>query len=170
MPVRELMLGFMIIFLRASLQAFPRVAARAPVKLLSATLFIGMAAMSLKPCYAVDQLTLSPAAKRQLKKLDEPIVLRGDFFKAVQAAYDDFAKDLATKETSSSPQDPESIELVRWLSKIENYDIDVEQSSSSYVVLFGVTLRDNAPLVFGGGARYVIDKQTFQIVEKKKFK
>ena len=112
------------------------------------------------------QLTLSATEQKQVKALDRPVVLRGDYFKAVESAYSDFAKYLASKRTESAPQDEDNRKLVDWLSSIENYDIHVRQMSASYQVRFEVTLRNNSPPVFGGGASYLIDGSSFQIIRK----
>jgi hypothetical protein len=119
-----------------------------------------------QPSFAADLPALSPAAKAQLAKLDEPIVLRGDYFRAVQAAYADFVRELDAKRAFSNTQSPDTAELIRWLSRIENYDIHVERTRTSYEVEFDVTLRNNAPMVFGGGARYLVDTTTFAITQK----
>ena len=120
----------------------------------------------MQPSFGADQPTLSPAAKAQLKKLDEPIVLRGDYFRAVKTAYEDFARELDSKKAVANTQGPDTAELIRWLSRIENYDIHVERTPTSYEVEFEVTLRNNAPMVFGGGARYLVDPATFSITER----
>jgi len=112
------------------------------------------------------QLTLSAAEQKKIKALDRPVVLRGDYFKAVESAYSDFAKYLALKKTESASQDEGNQKLVEWLSSIENYDIHVRQMSASYQVRFEVTLRNNAPPVFGGGASYLIDGSSFKIIRK----
>jgi hypothetical protein len=112
------------------------------------------------------QLTLSAAEQKQVKALDHPIVLRGDYFRAVESAYSDFAKYLTLKKTGAAPQDKDNQKLVDWLSNIENYDIHVRQLPTSYTVMFEVTLRNNAPPVFGGGASYLIDGSSFQIIRK----
>src|ERR1700731_3197096 len=45
---------------------------------------------------------LNPAQKEYLTKLDEPIILRGDFFRAVMADYDDFGR-LLRKRAQGAP-------------------------------------------------------------------
>jgi hypothetical protein len=109
---------------------------------------------------------LRPAQKDFLKKLDEPIILRGDYFKAVMVVYEDFSHRLAENEAAAKSATGGNPELSQWLSKIEHYDIHVEQNPSSYIVQIGPTIRGDAPTVFGGGARYVIDRKSFEITEK----
>lgn len=104
-------------------------------------------------------------------KLDEPIVIRGDYFKAVLTAYQrDFAneilKDKAKKAETRRGTEGE-FPLLDFLSKIENYDIAVELKDGNYIVSFGPTPRKGAPEIFGGGAHYIIEAKTFKIIEKR---
>ena len=111
----------------------------------------------------------SPVARDYLKKMNQPIVLRGDYYKAVTTAYQDFTKTLEeNKRIAESNATTEYLRKVHMhLSNIENYDINVSQTESSYIVSFGVTFRDGNPfLVMGGGVRYVIDRNTFSIKER----
>jgi hypothetical protein len=128
--------------------------------------YTAMSCVLMQSSFGADLPPLSPAAKAKLEKLEEPIVLRGDYFKAVKAAYEDFARELDAKQAFANTQDPDRAELIRWLSRIENYDIHVERTRTSYEVDFQVTLRNSAPMVFGGGALYVIDPATFSITKK----
>ena len=124
------------------------------------------------PC-ANSEESLTPQAKEYLRKLEQPITLRGDYFKAALVAYNDFSRRLSAAEAMPiNPPDnyvqgsPKERELRAQLAKIENYDMSIEQSDSAYTVQIGPTLRGDMPLVFGGGARYQIDKKTFSIVSK----
>ena len=125
--------------------------------------------------YAKGETPYTPQAKEYLRKLDEPILLRGDYFKATMVAYHDFLKTMLAsnaamaniyarngyKDASAGDQ-----ELYTKLSKIKNFDISIEQSESLYTVDIGPTLRGDMPIVFGGGAVYQIDKKTFSIKSK----
>lgn len=118
--------------------------------------------------YAKGETPYTPQAKEYLRKLDEPILLRGDYFKATMVAYHDFLK---TKLASNAAMANiyarnGNKELYIKLSKIENFDISIEQSESFYTVDIGPTLRGDMPIVFGGGAVYQIDKKTFLIKSK----
>lgn len=134
--------------------------------LLTVVVLIGVVLLFLQQTVFSQQLILSTAARKQLRELEKPIVLRGDYFRAVQVAYEDFSHELANKESGAKSLDADSEKLVHWLARIENYDIHVDQSPSSYIVQFDVTMRNHAPLVFGGGARYIIDRTTFVVTEK----
>ena len=125
--------------------------------------------------YAKGDVPETPRAKEYQRKLDEPIVLRGDYFKAALVAYNDFLQVLALNAAeantrlpadSTIPMSPSGKDLYAKLSKIENFDISIQQSDSSYTVQIGPTLRGDMPLAFGGGVRYQIDKETFSIKSK----
>jgi hypothetical protein len=92
--------------------------------------------------------------------------LRGDYFKAVLVAYDDFSNDLKKKKAIARPKSEADAKMIGWISRIESYDIDVVQTVSTIEVQFSHTLREDAPIVFGGGARYVIDRKSFSITSK----
>jgi hypothetical protein len=67
---------------------------------------------------------------------------------------------------AASAADTPNPSLASWLSKIENYDINVSQSGRHIVVIFNPTVRGKFMPVLGGGARYEIDKETFAILKK----
>jgi hypothetical protein len=113
-----------------------------------------------------DDVSMSSVFKQFMSAPDSPIILRGDYFEATQVAYKDFAKVLERKAHEAQSATGNDRELSAKLAKLENYDISVDQTPSSYIVQFGPTVRDHAHEVFGGGARYVIDRKTFSIVEK----
>jgi hypothetical protein len=93
------------------------------------------------------------------------VILRGDYLKAAEVASKDLLKTLSQRgeeARSSKSSDPA---LASKLSKIENYDISIDQTPTSFILQLGPTVRDQS-VVFGGGARYVIDRSTFAITEK----
>jgi hypothetical protein len=59
---------------------------------------------------------------------------------------------------------------LEWLSHVENYDIDVAQTSTTFVVSFSPTVRGNPPIILGGTVKYEIDRKTLQILEKRSIK
>jgi len=109
------------------------------------------------------------AIKEYVASLDKPITLRGDYFKAILAAYElDFSIYISRnkQEIANRKKDNKDYELFEFLSDLRNYDIFVEMKGSDYEVNFAPTLRNNAPDIFGGGASYKIDSHTFLIKEK----
>jgi hypothetical protein len=108
----------------------------------------------------------TPMQREYLKKLDEPVLLRGDYFKAAMSAYSDFESELSKNASAATSANTPNPSLASWLSKIENYDIHVSQSAGHIVVQFNPTVRGKFLPVLGGGARYEIDKGSFAILSK----
>ena len=116
---------------------------------------------------AADEASMGTAFKEFMSAPDRPVILRGDYLKASMVAYQDFAKRLARKASEAQSRTANDREFSERLSKLENYDISIDQTPSSYVVQFGPTVRGNVfGVVFGGGMRYVIDRRTFAISER----
>lgn len=110
---------------------------------------------------------LSKAQLEYLNKLKGPVVVRGDYFKAITVAFKDF--ELTTLNANASKAraaGSEISESLIWLSKIENYDIDVELGDGVIAVWFSPTVRGDAPMILGGNTKYEIDSQSFAIVRK----
>ena len=112
------------------------------------------------------QAAETPMQREYLKKLDGPVLLRGDYFKATMSAYSDFESELSKNASAATAADTPNPSLASWLSKIENYDIHVSQSAGHIVVQFNPTVRGKFMPVLGGGARYEIDKTSFSILSK----
>ena len=108
----------------------------------------------------------SSVTEQFMKNPDLPVIVRGDYFKAIQVAYRDFSKVLARRARESNSLVGPTSELELRLSKIENYDIHVEQTPTSYTVWFRPTMRDTVDVVMGGGATYTVDRNTFSITKK----
>lgn len=105
-----------------------------------------------------------------IKSLDKPIELRGDYLKAVMAAYNqDFSKVLQEhrQQISIDKNVQERTSHFVFLSKLENYDVLIELKGKDYFVSFGPTVRGDAPENFGGGAQYLIDGKKFEIKYKE---
>jgi hypothetical protein len=115
---------------------------------------------------AADEASMSAVFKQFMATPDEPAILRGDYFKATMAAYQDFAKLLSRKAKQAHSDNTGDSQLASKLSKIENYDISIDQTPSSYIVQLGPTVRDSEDVVFGGGARYEIDRSSFAITKR----
>jgi hypothetical protein len=136
---------------------------------LGALLFVALIVVPFAPqigCAA----ELSEAQRAYLKKLDGPILLRGDYFKAIAAAYEDFSKRLERDAVKSRALTGEEANHSQWLSRIENYDINVEEAGTMILVSFSPTVRGDPPIIFGGVVNYQVDRKTFQIVSKTAIK
>ena len=108
----------------------------------------------------------SSVTQRFMNNPDLPVIVRGDYFKAIQVAYHDFSTVLARRARDANSSDNANRDSALRLSKIENYDIHVEQAPSSYTVWFRPTMRDTVDVVMGGGATYTVDRKTFSITKK----
>lgn len=123
------------------------------VKILRLALVIMVGAVLFSNAFA-EQPEKPAALKEFIASLEKPVILRGDFFKAAQVAYqNDFSAFIMQKQNT-------------FLSSIENYDLSIEKQGDYITVNFAPTIRNNAPEIFGGGARYKIDSHTFLIKEK----
>jgi len=101
-----------------------------------------------------------------LNNPDRPIVVKGDYFKALLVAYGDFSKILVKHAADVGAPGSANPELARRLSKIEAYDIYVELSGETYLIHIAPTIRDQAHVVFGGGATYTISRKDFKIIDR----
>lgn len=78
--------------------------------------------------------------------------------------YGDFAKVLARRGAKASgARDEDSSEYPLRMSKIESYDIYIEESGDAYRIHIAPTRREPLHEVFGGGATYVVDRASFRI-------
>ena len=97
---------------------------------------------------------------------DRPIYVRGDYFRALQVAYGDFAKVMVQRGAAvSAAGDKDSRESALRLSKIDNYDIYIEESGDSYRIHIAPTRREPLHEYFGGGATYVVSRVSFKIID-----
>ena len=115
---------------------------------------------------AADEASVSSVFKQFMAAPDSPTILRGDYLRATLVAYQDFAQVLARRAREAHSPKANDQELSARLAKLENYDISIDQTPSTYIVQFGPTVRDSAHEVFGGGMRYVIDRGAFTISKK----
>lgn len=123
----------------------------------SAAVFIGA---------AESQPALTPMQREYLKKLEGPIILRGDYFKAVSVAYSDFEKELSKNADAARAPDAPNKALLDWTSKIENYDIHIAKKGELISVDFIPTVRGNFMPVLGGGGHHDVSGSSFQIESK----
>lgn len=92
--------------------------------------------------------------------INEELVVRGEYFRAMMVAYEDFSKHIA--ESSASPNK----KFVDHMSRIENYNFKVAAGPQRYVVWISPRMSDDYPAIFGGEGSYILDAQTFKVLEK----
>jgi hypothetical protein len=95
------------------------------------------------------------------------VVIKGDYFRAAMVAYEDFSQKLRqrVKETAA-PGSTGNKELTGYLSRIENFNIQVGFGHGRYNVWMIPRASEDFPEGFGGDALYVIDAKGFKILEK----
>ena len=109
---------------------------------------------------------MGAAFKQFMAAPDNPIILRGDYLKATVIAYRDFEKQKAGQSKDTAPpQRSESADDTD-VSKMDNYDVSIDLTAKSYIVQIGPSVRDPSHVVFGGGARYVIDRSSFRVLSR----
>ena len=122
------------------------------------TLIVGIFGALAISVSLADDSSMAAAFKQFMASPDSPIVLRGDYLRAVTIAYRDFS---TSKTFRSARQD------AKGRVEIENYDFSVDLTSKLFIVQFGPKVRgDPSHVVFGGGARYEIDRASFKIVDR----
>ena len=136
------------------------------ISLVYALLLACLGATVLYPNGTQAQSPLTPMQSEYLKKLEGPIILRGDYFKAVQAAYSDFANELAKNASAALAPDSPNKALAEYASKVENYDIHITKTGEKIGVNFIPTVRGNFMPILGGGAYYEVNASSFQIESK----
>ena len=105
-----------------------------------------------------DDASMGTAFKQFMASPDSPIILRGDYLKAVTIAFHDFS----SSKTFRSPQQD-----ANGPAAMEDFDFSIDLTPNSYIVQFGPKVRgDPSHVVFGGGARYEIDRASFKILER----
>lgn len=122
------------------------------------TLLIGIFGALAISVSLADDVSMAAAFKQFMASPDSPIVLRGDYLRAVTIAYRDFS---TSKTFRSARQD------AKGRVEMEDYDFSVDLTPKSFIVQFGPKVRgDPSHVVFGGGARYEIDRASFKIVDR----
>lgn len=93
-------------------------------------------------------------------------VIRGDYLRAGVIAYSDFSELLKKAQQPTEAPD-EGGDLVNYMSRIENYNIEISLGSGRYIIWIHPRLSKEFPAIFGGDAKYVIDAASFQVLEKQ---
>lgn len=95
-------------------------------------------------------------------------VVKGDHIKAILVAYEDFSKMLSRTQAHKYTEN----DLGYYSGKLENYDILVSKGNRGVDVVFAFRLSDKYPALLGNGGitRYLINPETYQIIEVDKQK
>ena len=109
---------------------------------------------------------LDTSMREFLNNPDRPVVLKGDYLKALLLAYDDFETILTKHAKDAGAPGSANPELARRLAQVEAYDIQIELHDQTYLVRFVPTIRDQAHVTFGGGATYMIGRKDFKIIDR----
>jgi hypothetical protein len=110
----------------------------------------------------------SAAPRDDINWVNVEVVIRGDYFRAAMVAYDDFAKKLRERvRKAGTPGATGDVELTAYLSRIENFNIQVGFGHGRYTVWIAARASQEFPVVFGGDASYIVDGKEFTILEKK---
>lgn len=116
----------------------------------------------------ISAATFAQAAPRDdINWVNVEVVIRGDYFRAAQAAYEDYSKQLRERvKKLAAPGGTGDAELTGYLSRIEDFNIQVGFGHGRYTVWMVPRASQDFPVIFGGDARYVIDAKEFKILEK----
>lgn len=110
--------------------------------------------------FADDAKKSTPGQCYKLTLECNAILIKGNYFKAAQAVYE---QDLKTELAKFKGDNDES----RYLSNINNYDFYVEPIDEGYKVGVGLTMRPGAPDYFGA-IHYEVDAKTYKILKREK--
>lgn len=109
-----------------------------------------------------------PAAPRDdVNWINVEIVIRGEYFRAAQVAYEDYSKKLLKRaQEAAAPDGTGDKKVSEYLSHIENFNIQIGAGHGRYNVWILARASEDFPVIFGGDSLYVIDAKDFKILEK----
>jgi hypothetical protein len=107
------------------------------------------------------------APRDDINWMNVEVVIRGDYFRAAMVAYEDYSQKLRKRlKEVANPASTGNKELTGYLSRIEDFNIQVGFGHGRYNVWMLPRTSEEVPGVFGGDALYVIDAKEFKILEK----
>lgn len=107
------------------------------------------------------------APKDDVNWINVEVVIRGDYFRAAQVAYEDYSKKLLKRaREAAAPDGTGDKKLSEYLSHIEHFNIQVGAGHGRYNVWILARASEDFPVIFGGDALYVIDANDFKVLEK----
>jgi len=106
------------------------------------------------------------APKDDVNWINVEVVIRGDYFRAAQVAYEDYSKKLLKRAQEAAADGTGDKKLPEYLSHIESFNIQVGAGHGRYNVWILARASEDFPVIFGGDALYVIDAKDFKVLEK----
>ncbi len=119
-----------------------------------------IAMICLSHSVGIAQIDEHEEARRIAEYFAEPEILKlpGNYLKAILEAYKDFQKNIM-KEKSN---------IGRFGSKVDDYFITISKKQIDHNYRIWFQLKPfNGNLLKGGGATYIIDGESFKIIERK---
>lgn len=99
---------------------------------------------------------------------NKELVIKGEYLHAVLVAEKDFSVRIASRASKLKNNATNTDnKLAEYLSKIDNYNIEIGFGNNRYLVWITPRLSDEFPIIFGADALYTIDSKTFQIIDKQ---
>jgi len=99
---------------------------------------------------------------------NKELIIKGDYLHAILIAEKDFSARIANRASNPERQKTKADhKLAEYLSKIDNYNIEIGMGNNRYLVWITPRLTKEFPVIFGGDALYIIDADTFQLIEKQ---
>ena len=99
-------------------------------------------------------------------------ILKGEHLRAILVAYNDFSKKFNPITSKYSEKKTGVDSFSAYSLKIENYDIYIREGNEGYIVIFQLRLSDKFQIIMGSGGttRYIIDRNTFELIKIEKQK
>jgi hypothetical protein len=105
-------------------------------------------------------------ANENIDWYNKDLVIKGEYLQALMVVEKDFLYRLNKKIKSIKNKEKNNNEkLTEYLSKMENYNIEIGSGNSKYIIWITPRLTSEFPVIFGGDAVYIIDSKTFKLLE-----
>lgn len=97
---------------------------------------------------------------------NKELIVKGEYLRALLVVEKDFVAHLNEKAEKMKKKGIKyDVKSSNYLSKIENYNIEVGTGKGKYAIWISPRLSDEFPGFFGGDAFYTIDSKTFKLLE-----
>lgn len=99
---------------------------------------------------------------------NKELVIKGEYLHAVLVAEKDFSVWISSRASKLESHGTNiNHKLAEYLSKIDNYNIEIGFGRDRYLVWITPRVTDEFPIIFGADALYTIDRKTFQVIDKQ---